>query len=105
VKNSLVMRKYTGFGIEGARIDAFSPSTVWFEEQEHWGRGNTPEPVSAGWHTSELFLHYRFTVRMTPKASTADRRRYTAFNYSCFWKYKGCTDARDLLPTADPLEK
>lgn len=101
VKNSLVTRKYTGFGIEGARIDAFSPSAVWFDEQEHWGRGNTPEPVSAGWQTSELFLYYRFTVRMTPKASADDRRRYTAFNYSCFWRYKGCRDARDLLPTAD----
>jgi hypothetical protein len=69
VKNSLVMRKYTGFGIEGARIDAFSPSAMWFEQQKHWGRGNTPEPVAAGWSTSELFRYYRFTVRMTPQAN------------------------------------
>ena len=103
VKNSIVVRKYTGFGIEGEQVNSFSPSAVWFDEQEHWGRGNTPEPVSAGWQTSELFTYYRFNVRMTPRASAEDRRRYTAFNYSCFWKYKGCKDARELLPTADPL--
>jgi hypothetical protein len=62
------MRKYTGFGIEGARIDAFSPSTVWFEEQEHWGRGNTPEPVSAGWHTSELFSSLPVHCSYDPKS-------------------------------------
>jgi hypothetical protein len=101
VKNSLVMRKYTGFGIEGARIDAFSPSAVWFDEQEHWGRGNTPESVAAGWSTSELFRYYRFTVRMTPQATAEERRRYTAFDYGCLWRYRGCKDARELLPTAD----
>jgi hypothetical protein len=103
VKDSIVMRKNTGFGIEGAGIDAFSPSSVSFEEQQHWGRGNTREPVQAGWYSTELFRYYWFTVRMTPKASPEDRRRYTAFNYGCLWKYKGCKDARDLLPTADPM--
>ncbi len=105
IKDSVVTRKYTGFG---TGTDAsFTPSHVSLEEQEHWGRGNTREPVQAGWYTTELFRYYWFTVRMTPKASAEDRRRYTAFNYSCFWKYKGCRDARDLLPTADrfPYDK
>jgi hypothetical protein len=105
VKDSVIMRKYAGFG---TGTDAsFTPSHVSIEEQEHWGRGNTREPVQTGWYTTKLFRYYWFTVRMTPKASAEDRRRYTAFNYSCFWKYKGCRDARDLLPTADrfPYDK
>jgi hypothetical protein len=98
-KDAVVVRKDTGFGI--GTLGEFHPSQVSLEEQEHWGRGNTREPVQAGWYTTELFRYYWFTVRMTPKASAEDRRRYTAFNYSCFWKHKGCRDARDLLPTAD----
>jgi hypothetical protein len=101
VKDSIVVRKYIGFG---TGTDAsFTPSHVSLEEQEHWGRTNTREPVQAGWYTTDKFRYYWFTVRMTPKASAEDRRRYTAFNYSCFWKYQGCKDARELLPTADPF--
>jgi hypothetical protein len=101
VKNSVVMRKNTGFGI--GIIDTFSPSSVELTEQENWGRIPRPEPVAAGWQTSELYRYYQFVVYMTPKASAEDRRRYTSFNFNCFWKYKGCRDARDLLPTADPF--
>jgi hypothetical protein len=101
VKDSKVVRKYTGFGV--GTDASFSPSHVSLEEQEHWGGGNTREPVQEGWYTTESFRYYWFTVRMTPKGSAEDRRRYTAFNYSCFWKYKGCRDARDLLPAADPF--
>ena len=101
VKDSLVVRKDTGFGI-GLR-GSFHPSTVGLEEQEHWGRVPYREPVQTGWYSSEKFRYYRFVVYMTPKATAEDRRRYTAFNYSCFWKYQGCKDARELLPTADPF--
>src|SRR5215813_3184285 len=97
--SSMVVRKSTGFGT--GTDGSFHASTVSLEEQVHWGRGNTREPVQAGWYSTDLFRYYWFTVRMTPKASTEDRRRYTAFNYSCFWKFRGCRDARELLPTAD----
>lgn len=103
VKDSIAVRKNTGFGIDGEGIDAFSPSSVGLVQQEHWGRGETLEPVQAGWRTSERFRYYEFMVKMTPRASTEDRRRYTAFNYGCLWRYKGCKDARELLPTADPF--
>lgn len=101
VKNSVVVRKNTGFGI--GRVDSFSPSSVSLEEQEQWRHepGREQVPVQAGWMTTELYRYYQFQVRMTPKASAEDRQRYTAFAYSCFWKYKGCSDARELLPTAD----
>lgn len=101
VKDSIVVSKITGFGTGTA--EAFHPSGVLFEEQEHWAGGNIREPVQATWDTTNKLRYYRFTVRMTPKASAEDWLRYTAFNYRCFWKYKGCRDARDLLPTADPL--
>jgi hypothetical protein len=98
VKNSVVTSKYTGFGI--GTDASFTPSHVSLEEQEHWERGNTKEPVQAGWYTTERFRYYWFTVRMTPKASPEDRRRYTSFNFNCFWKYRGCKDSRKLLPIA-----
>lgn len=101
VKDSIVARKSTGYGI-GIETDTFSPSSVGLEEQEHWGRSRRREPVVAGWGTSELYRYYEFSVYMTPRASAEDRRRYTSYNYNCFWKYKGCRDARELLPTADP---
>jgi hypothetical protein len=101
VKNSIVVRKNIGFGI--GTLDSIHPSQVGLEEREDWGRLNRQEPVQTGWGTSEKFRYYQFIVYMTPKASAEDRRRYTAFNYSCFWKYHGCKDARELLPTANPF--
>jgi len=101
VKDSLLVRKDTGFGI--GTLETVHPSQVGLLEQEHWGRTNTREPVQAGWYSAEKFRYWWFRVYMTPKASAEDRRRYTAFNYRCFWKYQGCKDARELLPTADPF--
>lgn len=98
VENSVVVRKNTGFGV-GTK--PFYPSQVGLIEQEHWGRTPRAEPVAAGWETTDLYRYYKFIVYMTPKASTEDRRRYTAFDYGCLWRYKGCKDARELLPTAD----
>lgn len=104
VKNAVVSRKSTGFGIEGNGIDGFSPSSVGFDEvDEHWRRDRPTEPVTSGWGTSDRFRYYRFVVWITPKATADDRRRYTAFDYGCLWRYHGCKDARELLPTADPF--
>lgn len=102
VKDSIVVRKNTGYGI-GKETDTFFPSQVSLQEQEHWRGAPRLEPVAAGWGPSELYRYYMFQIYMTPKASAEDRRRYTSFNFNCFWKYKGCKDARELLPTADPL--
>ncbi len=103
VKNSLVVYKSTiySIGLDGD----FHPSTVTLEEQEHWSRRNAIEPIEIGWGSTDLYPYYQFGVRMTPKASTQDRRRYTSFNFNCLWKYKGCNDARDLLPAAKPLAR
>ena len=103
VQDSIVVRKNTayGVGVDGS----FHPSVVDFEEQEQWGHSNIRVPVQTGWKTTDWYRYYVFKVWMTPKASDEDRRHYTSFNFNCFWKYKGCKDARELLPTADPLEK
>jgi hypothetical protein len=102
VKDSVVVRKNTGYGI-GVESDPFSPSSVGLQEQEHWGRTGIPEPIAAGWRSSDWYRYLEFSVYMTPKASAADRQRYTAYNYGCLWRYRGCKDARELLPTADPF--
>lgn len=101
VQDSIVVRKNTayGVGIDGS----FHPSVVDFEEQEQWGRFNVRVPVQTGWKSTDWYPYYVFHVWMTPSATAEDRRRYTSFNFNCFWKYKGCRDARELLPTADPF--
>lgn len=100
VQDSIVVRKDTGYGV-GTR-DAFHPSQVELEEQEQWGRLRVRKPIQTGWGSTDWYRYYEFHVWMTPDASAEDRRRYTSFNFNCFWKYRGCKDARELLPTADP---
>jgi hypothetical protein len=103
VKNSIVVRKVTSFGI-GAILYEFHPSVVSLDERRHWEEWERMrEPVKTGWGSTDLYRYYQFGVRMTPEASAEDRRRYTNFDYGCFWKFRGCRDARDLLPTADPF--
>jgi hypothetical protein len=101
VKDSVVVRKNTGYGI--GNNTEFSPSSIGLIEQEHWGRGRIPEPLAAGWRSSDWYRYLEFTVYMTPQASAADRQRYTAYDFGCLWRFKGCKDARELLPTADPF--
>ena len=76
VKDSVVVRKNTGYGI--GKKAAFNPSSVALLEQEHWGRSRIPEPLAAGWRSSDWYRYLEFTVYITPKASAADRQRYTA---------------------------
>jgi hypothetical protein len=109
VKNSVVENKGTGYAI-GIDTDGASPSEVRVGVQEKWLRNIVEPPTQKGWQVSYLERHGHrenistiFHVHMTPRSSAEDWQRYTAFNYSCFWKYKGCRDARGLLPTADPF--
>jgi hypothetical protein len=100
LKNSVVVRKNTGFGVG---MEPFYPSQVELVEQEHWDRMGIREPIAAGWRSSDWYRYLLFSIYMTPNASAADRHRYTAYDYGCLWRYKGCKDARELLPTADPF--
>jgi hypothetical protein len=87
----------------------FTPSMVSVGVKERWSRPSRDyiePPTQKGWSINYFESRpysNKFRVLMTPRTSVEDWQRYTAFNYSCFWKYKGCRDARDLLPTADPF--
>lgn len=66
-------------------------------------------PVSKGWEkiwydeNGKMAVDY-FLVRISPGSNSIleDWKKYTAFNYRCSWKYKGCNYGKDLLPIADP---
>ena len=117
VENSVVVNKGAWYAI-GIDPYTFTPSMVSVGEQVRWlrtrpsrdGREIVEPPTDRGWADGSYeknghreFVSTRFQVYLTPRSSAEDRRRYTDFNYSCFWKYKGCKDARELLPTADPF--
>jgi hypothetical protein len=66
--------------------------------------------VTKGWEkiwydekNGKIAVDY-FQVAISPgsKSLPEDWKKYTAFNYSCVWKYKGCSYGKDLLPIADP---
>jgi hypothetical protein len=109
VKDSIVVNKSAGYDI-GIDPRGFTPSEVVVGVQEKWSRLMMEPPTNKGWRISYFEknghrenISTKFAVHLTPRSSAEDWRRYTAFNYSCFWKYKGCSDGRELLPTADPL--
>jgi hypothetical protein len=114
VDHSVIVGKGAWYAI-GIDPYTFTPSMVSVGEQEKWLRQREGDriveepPTGKGWEVSYFekngsreLATARFVVRMTPRSSAEDWRRYTAFNYSCLWKYRGCKDARELLPTADP---
>jgi hypothetical protein len=118
VKDSVVRNKGAWYGIGILKIDSnYVPvSSVSIGVQEKWILTRMPSrvveepPTSEGWGVNYLerngnreIVSTKFQVHMTPRSSAEDWKRYTAFNYSCFWKYKGCKDATELLPTADPF--
>ena len=97
VKDSTVELIGAGFTIGVLGKESVDRSAG-FQEQENWGRRNLPVPIAAGWSSSDVYLYRHFGVYMTTKASAEDKRRYAAFNFNCFWKYKGCADGRELMP-------
>ena len=99
VKDSKVVRKNFGYGI-GTLAEDFFPSSVGLTEQEYWPAQHRPVLVEAGWYSTDLYPYWNFRVNMIPGASVQDKRRYTAYNYTCMWKYRGCKDGRELLPVA-----
>jgi hypothetical protein len=101
------------------RVDVFQ-SESWFKYQKEKQRqiqelsherptDFVEPPVSKGWEkiwydeNGKIAID-AFAVCISPgsKSILEDWKKYTAFNYSCFWKYKGCNYGKDLLPIADP---
>ena len=110
VKNSVVVNRGAFYAI-GTDPYTFTPSMVSVGVKERWAPARLPTsytepPTQKGWSQSSFYgkpYKNKFVVMLTPRTSIEDTRRYTAFNYSCFWKFRGCKDATELLPTADPL--
>jgi hypothetical protein len=101
------------------RVDVFQ-SASWFKYQKEKQRELQEEsheqptdfvepPVSKGWEKIWYDKNGKiaidaFAVYISPRSKSIleDWKKYTAFNYSCFWKYGGCSYGKDLLPIADP---
>ena len=99
VHNGVLVRKSFGYG-KGLKTDPLSPSSVSVVEQDGWGRLARKEPVAVEWTVTDRYPFFFFVVYMTPKASAQEQQLYTAFNFDCLWRYKGCRDVRELLPVA-----
>lgn len=111
VKDGVVKYKGAWYAI-GIDTDNFRPASVSAGIKESWidrragDRTFVEPPIDRGGNVSYFERNGRreniaFThnVQMTLVASAEEWRRYTAFNYRCFWKYKGCKGAKDLLST------
>src|SRR5580704_14277371 len=48
-------------------------------------------------HVSFGLPRHHLRQSFTGGLAVDDRRRYTAFNHSCFWKYKGCRVPHPLM--------
>jgi hypothetical protein len=58
-------------------------------------------PIAQRWRKTEGNVHNIVSVRMTPTDSIEIRKRYTSFNWNCFWQFQGCKDEHELMPTGD----
>lgn len=95
VQNSVVSEQRFMFQI-GTGVNA---QTATFWERETWP--HYPKQFIVGTETSSVYPHFRSYVNLTPATPPDVRGRYLSFNFNCFWKYHGCKDARELLPTID----
>jgi len=92
VSNSVVTEK--GFTLQiGARGDG---PFVQVHEQGLM-RGMPAKPVYVETQSSAQLPHYHAFVSLMPDAPVNVREQYFAANLDCFWKYRGCQDAQELL--------
>jgi hypothetical protein len=71
------------------------------EERTTWPGGPAPNPVSVQTQWTAHVPRYSILVLMVPSVPAETRSRYLDFNLGCLWKYQGCTDAQQLLPTVE----
>jgi hypothetical protein len=101
VSDGIVDERGTGFWI-GTGPGVSSASV---QEQLHWkdtmlyyfhGKTYLVEP-----QFTDDNPHYRVFVKLKSDAPQAIREKYFSFDLNCLWIYGGCTDAKQLLPTAE----
>jgi len=95
VQNSVVSEQRFMFQIG----TGFKAQTADFWERETWP--HYPKQFVVGTETSSDYPHFRSYVNLTPATPADVRERYLSFNLNCLWKYQGCKDAEELLPTID----
>jgi hypothetical protein len=131
VKDSIVVDKGVQYsvGVEPSTLGEaiFGRSSVYVSESESWFKwqptkqrglhNRFPEkladyvepPVDEHWEKLWYDANGHvavdsYAVDISPRSTTIlkDWKRYTTFKYSCFWKYRGCGHAKDLLPIIGP---
>ncbi len=97
VQNGIVTERALAYKIGS---DVIPAPYVDIEERSHW-YGKGPDPISIQTQWTAHIPRFSIFVLMVPAVPSETRTRYTSFNLSCLWKYNGCTDAKELLPTVD----
>jgi hypothetical protein len=95
VQSSVVSEQHFMFQIG----TGYNAQTADFWERESWP--HFAKPFVVGTQSAPSSPHYRSYVKLTPATPPVVRERYLAFDLNCLWKFHGCTDARELLPTVD----
>jgi len=95
VQDSIVSEQHFVLQI-GTGINA---QTADFWERETWP--HFPKQFIVGTQSSQTFPHFRSYVNLTPATPAHVRERYLSINFNCLWKYQGCKDAEELLPTIE----
>lgn len=95
VENGVLVEK--GFSL----LSGVGPNRSFAEttERQHWRE--IPEPLFIQKQSSLEDPKWRVIVCLTPAAPPELRARYLSFNFGCFSKFGGCTDAQQQLPTVD----
>jgi hypothetical protein len=95
VKDGLVDQKDFGYWIGFGSI----VSGVTVSEKMDW----SGRPIETRSDTNFASEGDRSVIHLwlTPRDSTDTRKRYTSFNWNCFWQFHGCEDAHELMPTGD----
>ena len=93
VKDSIVINRIYRYRIG----NGMNSSSI--EINEHADSRGCLEPICISRQTKENNPYYRTSVFMTPAVSMEYRKRYLSFNMNCMWKFRGCKNALDLLPT------
>lgn len=95
VKDGQVDRKDITYWIgEGSTISAVSVT-----EKQDWPVN--PKDLRSVKTEGTQGQHLIVYIRMTPSDPADVRKQYTSFNWNCLWKYQGCKDEHELMPTGD----
>ena len=101
VTNGIVDKRGAGFWIGTGPNVSFAS----VDEQLHWKQEIADSFAGASFLVEPEFGRktpdYRVYVRLKPDTPADIRSKYLAFDLNCLWKYQGCSNAAQLLPTVE----